>query len=39
MFQHLFGAHILKLVQAIPYPSIVLQENNKTDLVNIKSIC
>jgi nucleotide-binding universal stress UspA family protein len=38
MFQHLFGAHILKLVQAIPYPSIVLQENNKTDLIDIKNI-
>jgi nucleotide-binding universal stress UspA family protein len=25
--QHLFGAHILKLVQAIPYPCIVVQEN------------
>lgn len=27
--QHLFGAHILKLVQAIPYPCIVVQENTK----------
>jgi nucleotide-binding universal stress UspA family protein len=25
--QQLFGAHILKLVQAIPYPCIVVQEN------------
>lgn len=25
--QHLFGAHILKLVQAIPFPCIVVQEN------------
>jgi nucleotide-binding universal stress UspA family protein len=25
--QHLFGAHILKLVEAIPFPSIVVQEN------------
>lgn len=38
MFQHLFGAHILKLVQAIPFPCIVLQENNKKDLSSIDSI-
>ncbi len=25
--QKLFGAHILKLIQAIPYPSLVVQEN------------
>lgn len=25
--QHLFGAYILKLVQSIPYPSLVVQEN------------
>ncbi len=38
MFQHLFGAHILKLVQVIPFPSIVLQENNKKDLSSIDNI-
>ncbi len=38
MFQHLFGAHILKLVQAIPCPTIVMQENNKVNLSGIKSI-
>lgn len=27
--QHLFGAHILKLVQAIPFPCVVVQENTK----------
>jgi hypothetical protein len=38
LFQHIFGAHILKLVQAISYSCIVLQENNKTNLSEIKSI-
>ncbi|MDZ4667653.1 MAG: universal stress protein [bacterium] len=38
MFQHLFGAHILKLVQSIPYPSIVIQENNQTDISSINKI-
>jgi nucleotide-binding universal stress UspA family protein len=38
MFQHLFGAHILKLVQSIPYPTIVVQENNQTDISQIKKI-
>jgi nucleotide-binding universal stress UspA family protein len=27
--QHLFGAHILKLVEAIPFPCIVVQENTR----------
>lgn len=38
MFQHLFGAHILKLVQAIPFPSIVVQENNQLDFSKIQKI-
>ena len=38
MFQHLFGAHILKLAQSISFPTIVLQENNKVNLSEIKSI-
>jgi nucleotide-binding universal stress UspA family protein len=38
MFQHLFGAHILKLVQVIPFPSIVIQENNRVDFSNINKI-
>lgn len=29
--QHLFGAHILKLVQSILYPTIVVQENTKVN--------
>lgn len=29
--QHLFGAHILKLVQSILYPCIVVQENTKVN--------
>jgi nucleotide-binding universal stress UspA family protein len=38
MFQHLFGAHILKLVQSIPFPTIVVQENNKVNLAEITKI-
>jgi hypothetical protein len=33
MVQHLFGAQILKLVQELSYPCIVIQENNTTDLL------
>jgi nucleotide-binding universal stress UspA family protein len=29
IMQHLFGAHILKLVQAIPFPCLVVQENTR----------
>lgn len=36
--QNLFGAHILKLVQAIPYPCLVVQENTKVNAVGIKKI-
>jgi nucleotide-binding universal stress UspA family protein len=38
MFQHLFGAQILKLVQALPYSCMVIQENNKTDLAGAQKI-
>jgi hypothetical protein len=38
MFQHLFGAQILKLVQGISYTSLVIQENNKSDLTVAKKI-
>ncbi len=38
MFQHLFGAHILKLVQTIDYPTIVIQENNKINFSEINKI-
>jgi hypothetical protein len=38
MFQHLFGAQILKLVQGLSYPCIVLHEHGKIDLVNIRKI-
>lgn len=38
MFQHLFGAHILKLVQSIPFPCIVIQENNQIQIADIKKI-
>jgi nucleotide-binding universal stress UspA family protein len=38
MFQHLFGAHILKLVQTIDYPTIVVQENNKINFAEIDKI-
>lgn len=36
--QHLFGAHILKLVQGIHYPCMVVQKQFKTDLINTKKI-
>jgi nucleotide-binding universal stress UspA family protein len=36
--QHLFGAHILKLVQAIPYPCIVVQENTVVNPNGFESI-
>lgn len=38
MFQHLFGAHILKLVQTIDYPTIVIQGNNKINFAEINKI-
>lgn len=38
MFQTLFGAHILKLVQSIPYPCIVIHEKSNVDLANTKKI-
>lgn len=38
MFQHLFGAQILKLVQSIPYPCIVIHEKNSIDLANTQKI-
>jgi hypothetical protein len=38
MFQHLFGAHILKLVQSIPFPSIVIQENNQIQISETKKV-
>jgi nucleotide-binding universal stress UspA family protein len=38
MMQHLFGAHILKLVQAIPYPCIVVQENTVVNPDGFSSI-
>lgn len=36
--QHLFGAHILKLVQALPYPTLVVQENTKVNAEGFASI-
>ncbi len=36
--QHLFGAQILKLVQEINFPCIVVQENCAMDLINIDTI-
>ena len=36
--QHLFGAYILRLVQSIPYASVVFQENNKFDLYKLENI-
>ncbi|MCC7299034.1 MAG: universal stress protein [Bacteroidia bacterium] len=36
--QHLFGAHILKLVQAIPYPCVVVQENTKVNTNGFNSV-
>jgi hypothetical protein len=38
MFQHLFGAHILKLIQGITFPCIVIQENSQIDLANTQKI-
>lgn len=38
MFQHLFGAHILKLVQDIKYPCIVVREKAELDISNLKNI-
>lgn len=38
MFQTLFGAHILKLVQSIPYPCIVIHEKSSVDLANTKKV-
>jgi hypothetical protein len=36
--QHLFGSHILKFVQTIHYPSIVIQENNQVKFDEVKTI-
>jgi hypothetical protein len=36
--QHLFGAQILKLVQGIPCPSVVIQAHSKEDLAKVKQI-
>ena len=38
MFQYLFGAQILKLVNSIPFPCLVIHENNQTDFTDIKQI-
>lgn len=38
MYQYLFGAQILKLVQAIPYPCLVVHENKGVDLTRAESI-
>jgi nucleotide-binding universal stress UspA family protein len=38
MFQYLFGAQILKLVNSIPFPCLVIHENNQTDFTAIKEI-
>ncbi|MES2778834.1 MAG: universal stress protein [Bacteroidota bacterium] len=38
MYQYLFGAQILKLVQAIPFPCLVVHENKGIDLTQEKSI-
>lgn len=38
MFQYLFGAQILKLVNSIPFPCLVIHENNQTDFTTIKQI-
>lgn len=38
MYQYLFGAQILKLVQAIPYPCLVVHEHKGVDLTQAKSI-
>jgi nucleotide-binding universal stress UspA family protein len=36
--QNLFGAHVLKLVQSLPFPCLVVQENSKIDTNGIKRI-
>jgi hypothetical protein len=36
--QHIFGSNILKLVQSINFPCIVIQENSTTELNDIKKI-
>lgn len=38
MYQYLFGAQILKLVQAIPCPCLVVHEHKGVDLTHAKSI-
>lgn len=38
MFQQLFGAHILKLVQAINCPCLVISEHTKVDLSQTQTI-
>lgn len=38
MYQYLFGAQILKMVQAIPYPCLVVHENKGVDLTRAESI-
>lgn len=38
MFQYLFGAQILKLVNSIPFPCLVIHENNHTNFTTINSI-
>ncbi|MES2559506.1 MAG: universal stress protein [Bacteroidota bacterium] len=38
MYQYLFGAQILKMVQAIPYPCLVVHENKGVDLARTESI-
>lgn len=38
MYQYLFGAQILKLVQAIPFPTLVVHENKGVDLTQAKTI-
>lgn len=38
MFQHLFGAQILKLVQALPYPCVVIQESNKVAIMDTQKV-
>jgi hypothetical protein len=38
VMQHLFGAQILKLVQGITYPCLVVQENTHIDLSELNSI-
>lgn len=38
LMQNLWGAFIVKLVQAIPFPTIVFQEHNKIDITEAKQI-